>query len=130
VSTEEEISRLDVAAMLPTGLADEGPYRRALFGEGAVAAAIVLGGLGVIPRSLTFLAEVVRSGGTTYAAALPEPLPVAAQSDLMRTWLTAAAEAVSTPDGDEVVARWLDSVATILAARLVATGGGPPPLLG
>lgn len=124
--TEAEIARLDVVAMLHNGLLADGPHRRALFGEGSVAAALALNRLGVIPRSLDFLAEVVRTGGVGYAAALPEPLPVADQSDLVRTWLAIAADTVRGTEGDDLVARWLDSVAAILAARLAASGGAPP----
>ena len=124
--TEADLARLDVIAMLHNGLIADGPQRRALFGEGAVAAALALNRLGVIPRSLDFLAEVVRTGGVGYAAALPEPLPVADQSDLVRSWLTATTVLVQGTEGDDLVARWLDAVAAILAARLAADGGAPP----
>jgi hypothetical protein len=118
--TDAELAALDIVAALRAGLA--GPERTALFGEGAVAAAILLDRAGVQPRSVSFLAEVVRSGGTRYAENLPEPLPTPDQTSVIRPWLVAAAESVSDMDGDEQVARWLAAVAAILAMRQAARG--------
>ncbi|MFF4378068.1 hypothetical protein [Kitasatospora sp. NPDC001547] len=114
---DDELLRLDVSAMLRYGLAFAGPHRAALFGEGAVAAALAADRLGVLPRSLTFLAEVVRSGGARYAADLAEPLPGAEPARLARDWLGSAATTVTTVDGDQLLARWLEAVAEILGMR-------------
>jgi hypothetical protein len=65
----------------------------------------------VQPRSLTFLAEIIRRGGIAYAAALPQPLPTAEQSALIRPWLDAAV------GPEDALARWLDAVAVALDGR-------------
>jgi hypothetical protein len=109
--TDDELAALDVPTLLRAGLG-AGDGRTELFGDGAVAAAIRLDGVGVLPRSVTFLAEIVRSGGTRYAAELPEPLPQPAQTSVIRPWLDAA----SGSDGEEM-ARWLEAVAAVLALR-------------
>jgi len=109
--TDEQLAALDVAELIADGLRSAGGTPR-WFGDGAVAAAIQAGRLEVPPRSLTFLAEIVRRGGVAYAAGLPEPLPTAEQSALAKKWLLAATEG-----DDNVVARWLDAVAVILGAR-------------
>ncbi|MFB7126817.1 hypothetical protein [Kitasatospora sp. NPDC056273] len=85
--------------------------------DGAVAAAITVDRLGTLPRALTFLGETVRAGGTRFAAALPEPLPGPAAT-VARGWLEAAAMVVQDPTGDQLVARWLDAVAAVLALRV------------
>ncbi|MFI6445649.1 hypothetical protein [Kitasatospora sp. NPDC050543] len=115
--TDGELSALDVPTLIRYGIAMGGAHRAVLFGEGAVAAGLAADRLGVIPRSLGFLAEVVRSGGTRYAADLPEPLPGAAPAGLAREWLATAAAVVQNVDGDETLARWLEAVAAILALR-------------
>ena len=117
--TDAELAQLDLPAMLRSGLGRPGSdARRSLFGDGAVGAAVILDGQRVIPRSLTFLAEFVRAGGARRAAGLAEPLPEPAQTEIIRPWLDAAAETVSTVDDDEDVARWLEAVASIVALRL------------
>jgi len=127
--TDRELAELDVPALLRAGLAGGagsagggGPAGE-LFGDGAVAAAITADRLGVQPRSLTFLAEVVRRGGIGYASALPEPLPGAHRTALARSWL-AAVDALAPERkaelGDEF-ARWLDAVAVILGLRQHST---------
>ncbi|MFJ9442506.1 hypothetical protein ACIRRH_11615 [Kitasatospora sp. NPDC101235] len=121
--TDDELRQLDVSAMLRYGLAFAGPHRAALFGEGAVAAALAADRLGVLPRSLAFLAEVVRSGGARYAADLAEPLPGTEPARLARDWLSSAATTVTTVDGDQLLARWLDAVAEILGLRRDVRGG-------
>jgi hypothetical protein len=112
---DRELADLDVAALLSAGLTTSGAARSALFGDGTIAAAVAADRLGVQPRSLTFLAEVVRRGGVGYAAGLPEPLPGAERAELARTWLTAAAGAGPGAGGE--FARWLDGVAVILGLR-------------
>jgi hypothetical protein len=137
--TDQELSRLDVPALLragfggaadaagagrPGGAGDSA--RAELFGGGAVAAAITADRLGVLPRSLTFLAEIVRRGGVGYAATLPEPLPGAERTALARSWLAAVAGSTAgaaTAAGDEF-ARWLEAVAVILGVR---QHSAPPP---
>jgi hypothetical protein len=121
--TDEELRALDVAALLRDGLhAAADPARMELFGDGVVAAALAADRLGVPPRSLAFLAEIVRRGGIGYAAGLPEPLPGAARSALARGWLEAAAEVSSGVDGDDELARWLDAVAVVVGVRRQASG--------
>jgi hypothetical protein len=117
--TDAELARLDLPAMLRSGLGRQGSdERRSLFGDGAVGAAVILDGQRVIPRSLTYLAEFVRAGGVRRAAGLAEPLPEPSQNEAIRPWLSAAAEAASTVDDDEDVARWLEAVASIVALRV------------
>ncbi|WP_406207566.1 hypothetical protein OH807_35055 [Kitasatospora sp. NBC_01560] len=111
------LAALDVEVLLRFGLPADGTHRSALFGDGAVAAAITCDRLGVLPRALVFLGEVVTAGGTRFAAALPEPLPGPA-APVARGWLEAAALVVRDPSGDLLVARWLEAVAAVLALRL------------
>lgn len=115
--TDDELLELDVPGMIRYGLSLGGAHRTALFGDGAVAAAVAADRLGVQPRSVAFLAEVVRSGGAAYAAALPEPLPGGAPSRPAGEWLDAASSVVRDVDGDETAARWLEAVAEILDMR-------------
>jgi hypothetical protein len=118
--TDRQLAGLDVTALLREGLAAAGAAgagtgRAELNGSGRIAAAIAADRLGVQPRSLTFLAEVVRRGGIGYAAGLPEPLPGAERAELARDWLSAAVGA--GPGADKEFARWLDAVAVILGLR-------------
>jgi hypothetical protein len=117
--SDEQLVTLDVGAMISAGLApaEVRPEhaRRWLFAEAAVAAAVRADSAGVLPRSLTFLAAVVRRGGAGYAAQLPEPLPEPAQTEMVRPWLAAAAAAPA--DESVAFARWLDGVALILDVR-------------
>jgi hypothetical protein len=115
--TDAELAELDVVSLLRAGL--DGGARSELFGNGAVAGAIHLDRAGVLPRSVSFLAEIVRSGGTGYAAALEEPLPTPSQSGVIRPWLDVA---VGTDD-DETFARWLQAVSAILDLRLSTRDG-------
>ncbi|MFF2147512.1 hypothetical protein [Kitasatospora sp. NPDC058190] len=115
--SDGQLGELDVEILLRFGLPNPGRHRSTLFGDGAVAAAITVDRLGVLPRALVFLGEVVRTGGTRFAAGLPEPLPGPAAS-VARGWLTAAAMVVQNPTGDQLVARWLDAVAAVLALRV------------
>lgn len=110
--TDQELGELDVPALLRDGLTGSAGSHRELFGDGLIAAAIAADRLGVQPRSLTFLAEIVRRGGVGYTAALPEPLPGADRTALARSWLAAV-----EPDQDDEFARWLDAVAVILGLR-------------
>ncbi|WBO65646.1 hypothetical protein [Streptomyces camelliae] len=115
-SDDEVLAATDVAMLLRYGLTQDA-LRTALFGDGAVAAAVTLDRLGVLPRSLTFLAEIVRSGGLAYAAGLPEPLPAPEPAERLRDWLTGAAQTATTPEAEIRAARWLDAVAEIIALR-------------
>jgi hypothetical protein len=114
---EDQLAGMRVAALLADGMRRPDTARR-IVGGCAVPAAIQAGLAGVRPRSLSFLAELVRRGGAAYAARLPEPLPTPEQSALVRPWLVVAAEAT---DADEPFARWLEAVAAILDARAVHT---------
>ncbi|MFE4356759.1 hypothetical protein [Kitasatospora sp. NPDC056800] len=115
--SDSRLAELDVEILLRFGLPHPGPHRSTLFGDGAVAAAITVDRLGALPRALAFLGETVRAGGTRFAAALPEPLPGPAAT-VARGWLEAAAMVVQDPTGDQLVARWLDAVAAVLALRI------------
>ncbi|MET9512449.1 hypothetical protein ABZX62_29085 [Streptomyces flavidovirens] len=115
--TDDDCARLDTTMMLRYGIPSEGPHRTALFGDGAIGAAVVLDRLGVLPRSVAFLAEVVRSGGVRYASQLPELLPDQAATDTVRLWLEAAGTVARPVVGDETTARWLESVAELIGLR-------------
>jgi hypothetical protein len=115
---DAELLALDVPALLSAGLAAGAE----LAGTAAVAAALDAERLGTEPRSLTFLAEIVRRGGLGYAARLAEPLPTPEQAALAAGWLAAANSAAGADPGrDETFARWLDKVATIVAVRRQTT---------
>ncbi|MFB6435671.1 hypothetical protein ACFCVY_02660 [Streptomyces sp. NPDC056411] len=116
--TDDELAALDVAALVRYGFGFGGPHRATLFGDGAAGAAVALDRQGVLPRAVAFLAAIVRSGGTAYAAELPEPVPGDAAVQLVRGWLESAASVVRTVDGEQDVARWLESVAALMALRL------------
>jgi hypothetical protein len=127
--SDEELGQLDVADLLRDGFGTVGAAHREFFADGAVAAAIAADRHGVFPRSITFLAEVVRRGGIGYAADLPEPLPRPDQAELVREWLNAARELARSTDGasndrasndegaNDELARWLEAVAVILDTR-------------
>lgn len=121
--TDDELARCDLPSMLRYGLAFPGPHRTALFGDGAVGAAVLLDRHGVRPRAVAFLARIVRSGGTRYAAELTAPVPGEDAAATVRSWLAAAATVVQDVDGDETAARWLEAVAGILALRYVTRAG-------
>ncbi|MFG3053567.1 hypothetical protein ACGFZP_21815 [Kitasatospora sp. NPDC048239] len=117
--SDSRLAALDIEVLLRFGLPSQGAHRSTLFGDGAVGAAITVDRLGVLPRALVFLGEVVRAGGTRYAAALPEPLPGPA-APVAQRWLEAAATVAQDPSGDLLVARWLDAVAAVLALRVTS----------
>lgn len=120
--TDEQLRTVDVPAELAVALR----AGRAPAGEVTVAAALAAERHDVRPRSLTFLAEVIRRGGLGYAVTLPEPLPEPEQAALASNWLTAAASVEDPgPTHDETVARWLENVALVLAARRQARAGTP-----
>ncbi|WP_327351729.1 hypothetical protein [Streptomyces sp. NBC_01304] len=115
--TDDESALIDPAMLLRYGLGAEGPHRTVLFGDGAIGAAVVLDRLGVQPRSIAFLAKVVRSGGVRYTARLPELLPGQEAADLVRGWLESAATVARPVEGDDVTARWLESVSELIGLR-------------
>ncbi|MFC4495441.1 hypothetical protein ACFPA8_15005 [Streptomyces ovatisporus] len=117
--TDDELAALDPASMLRYGLSFGGAHRTALFGDGAICAAVRLDRLGVQPRAAAFVAKIVRSGGVRYAAALPAPVPGDEAAALVRSWLESASDVATDPDGDETCARWLEAVAEILVLRHV-----------
>lgn len=120
--TDEELLALDVPLMIRYGLMFGGAHRIALFGDGAIAAALGAERLGVLPRSVAYLGEVVRRGGTRMASELPEPLPGVEAGALARDWLGAAVSVVKGVAEDETVARWLEAVAAVLELRVRARG--------
>jgi hypothetical protein len=113
---DEVLATTDVSVLLRHGLTRDA-FRTALSGDGAVAAAVTLDRMGVVPRSVAFVAGIVRAGGLAYAAGLPEPLPSRPAAAVLRDWLETAAQAVTTPEGEERAARWLDGVAEIMGLR-------------
>jgi len=115
--TDDELAQSDISAMLRYGLSFAGPHRTALFGDGAVGAAVLLDRLGIQPRAVAFLAKVVRSGGVRYAAELPEPVPGDEAASMVRAWLESASTAANGIDGDEETARWLEAVAELVGLR-------------
>ncbi|MEV1023834.1 hypothetical protein [Streptomyces sp. NPDC050264] len=117
---DQLLEATDVESLLRYGLTPEtgGAFRPALFGDGAIAAAITLDRLGVLPRSVAYIAKIVRAGGVRYAAELAEPLPDPAAAAVLRGWLeTAAQVAGADTDGETLTARWLDAVAEIMGLR-------------
>ncbi|MET9493385.1 hypothetical protein [Streptomyces sp. NPDC006552] len=127
---DQLLAATDVAALLRYGLNPEtrAAFRPALSGDGAIAAAITLDRLGVLPRSLSFVAKTVRAGGVRYAAALPEPLPAPAAAAVLRGWLETAAQATGAdPDGETLTARWLDAVAELIGLRRETRQASGPP---
>ncbi|MFI1826946.1 hypothetical protein ACH41E_10950 [Streptomyces sp. NPDC020412] len=117
--TDAELAELDFPVLLRHGLA-AGESRTALYGDGAVGAAVVLDRLGTRPRSVAFLAETVRAVGLAAAAELPAPLPRADAAAEVREWLAAAASIAGGVDADDAAARWLKAVATIIELRQLA----------
>lgn len=118
-TTDAELRTLDIPLLLRYGLTLGGAHRTALFGDGAVAAALAAEELEVLPRGMAFLGRVVRSGGLAHAVALPEPLPGEDAAALAREWLVTAHSVVADGDvdGDEAVARWLEAAAAIMELR-------------
>ncbi|MBL1107439.1 hypothetical protein JK361_23005 [Streptomyces sp. 5-8] len=115
-SDDEVLAATDVTVLLRYGLTQDA-FRTALFGDGAVAGAVTLDRLGVLPRSLVFVAEIVRAGGLAYAAELPEPLPDPEPAAVLRDWLTEAARTATSPEAEALAARWLKAVAELIALR-------------
>ncbi|SCK46768.1 hypothetical protein H181DRAFT_04175 [Streptomyces sp. WMMB 714] len=115
--TDDELAALDPAAMLRYGLSFTGAHRTALFGDGAVCAAVRLDRLGVQPRAVAFVAKIVRGGGVRYAADLTEPVPGEEAAAQVRSWLRSASDVAGGPDAEETCARWLEAVAELLALR-------------
>jgi hypothetical protein len=109
--TDDDLLAVDVAEAIAAALRTADPARQLLISAAAPAAARAARA-GVRPRSLRFLAEIVRRGGIEYAAGLSEPMPVPEQSVVVRSWLLVA------HGDDQVFAGWLDAVAAIIEARL------------
>ncbi len=125
VRTDDEMLAVDVPERLRAGLGQ--PHGRdgaAMRGDAAIAAAIAADRFGAHPRSLVFLAEVVRRGGRRFAAGLADPLPTPELAGLARAWLAPAAELPTSPELDEALAHWLDTVAGIVAMRRRTRGLG------
>ncbi|MEU4151648.1 hypothetical protein [Streptomyces sp. NPDC026659] len=124
---DQVLADTDVPALLRYGLTQDA-LRTALFGDGAVAAAVRLDRLGVVPRAVAFVADIARAGGLRYAADLPEPLPSPAASAQLREWLETAAQVATGPEAEERAVRWLDAVAEIMGMRRdVREGRGDRP---
>jgi hypothetical protein len=112
--TDADLAGVDVLEALRDGLGTTGAAHRHLFGDAAIAAALAADRLAVAPRSMTFLAEIVRRGGVGYAADVEVALPTPEQSALARSWLAAVR---ALPSVDEACASWLEAVAKILHVR-------------
>ena len=119
------LAAVDVPALLRDGLAPHARGRAELFAEGAVAAALQAQAVGARPRSVAFLADVVRAGGINYTTGLPEPLPGPQGAALARRWfdaVTAVAGDAPSPEIEEALETWLRAVATVLE---IAVPAGP-----
>jgi hypothetical protein len=114
--TDDQLVAVDVVTLLREGLRSPEAARHIVAGC-AVPAAIQAERAGVRPRSLSYLAELMRRGGARLVARLPEPLPTAEQSAIVQPWLAVAA---AETEADEPFARWLDAVAAIIDARATA----------
>ena len=115
--TDDELAALDLTALIRFGVPAAGPMRTALFGDGAIGAAVTLDRLGVLPRAVAFLARIVRSGGVAYAAALEVPVPGEEATRTVREWLNAAEAVAHGVEDEETTARWLEAVATVMELR-------------
>ncbi|MFD4948738.1 hypothetical protein ACFVYE_01185 [Streptomyces sp. NPDC058239] len=113
-------------ALLRHGLSRD-TFRTALFGDGAIAA-VTLDRLGVLPRSVTYVAKIVRPG-LAYPAGPAEPLPSGAASACLRDWPEAAAQVAGTRDDEARAARRPDTVAELIGlrrgSRAATAGPGP-----
>lgn len=117
---DAEVHDLDVSTALARGLRFAGGPRRALFTEGAIAAALTVRGLGLGGFPVAFLARIVRTGGLAAALRLPEPLIGPEPTELAREWMHAAAatadglEPSARLDQERLFATWLDAVAALV----------------
>ncbi|MFF4024031.1 MULTISPECIES: hypothetical protein [Nocardia] len=117
--SDAQLAAFDIPGMLAAGLSgDNDVARRDLFGIGAVGAAVSLDHVGTLPKSVAYLADFVQAGGTHRALELAEPLPAPEQTALIKQWLVAAAGVGRSVETDDLVARWLRAVATVLAVRV------------
>lgn len=124
VRYDADLMDLDVPAGIARGLAPGGTAQRALFDETAIAASHRAEEIGVDPLGLAFLARYVRAAGVSSAGELPEPLVGPAGTALAREWLAAAEPLSGDVTTDDLFARWLTTVAMLLAARLRLYRGG------
>jgi hypothetical protein len=117
VRPDAELAGLDVAAAISQGIGAAGESRHVMFTGAAIAAAIQTEALGAGPYPVGILSRFVRAGGIAAALRLPEPLVGSESSALARTWMESALAAGSSVDADLIFARWLEMVATLMAAR-------------
>ncbi|MFJ4683949.1 hypothetical protein ACIQNG_15420 [Streptomyces sp. NPDC091377] len=120
--TDDELALLDLPMLLRYGLSvgQPAPLRTALFGDGAVGAAVVLDRLGTQPRSVAYLARTLRAAGLTAVLELTEPLPRPEAAAVLRTWLQAAASLAGGLATEDMLVRWLHAVATVIELRRLA----------
>lgn len=118
IRRDEELCGIDVEAAIAAGMAEHDEARSALFGAAAVAAALHAEALEVGPYPLEFLAGCVRALGLDGSLELREPLIGERPTELVRGWMSAARPPRS-PDAlrDQLLAKWLEAVAVVLAAR-------------
>jgi Na+(H+)/acetate symporter ActP len=124
VRPDAELAGLDVAAAISDGIGAAGERRHVMFTDAAIAAAIQAEALGAGPYPVGILSRFVRAGGITAALRLPEPLVSAESSALARSWMEAALAGGRSVDADLVFARWLEMVATLMAARRSVRSAG------
>ncbi len=109
---------IDVEAALVSGLDEPGDQRSNLFSDAAIAAALRLAEHGIGPYPVGFLADCVRSMGLAAVLELPEPLIGAEPTEIVRSWMHAAADGHDADvRRDDLFARWLAAVAAVLAIR-------------
>jgi hypothetical protein len=119
---DTDLRDLDVEAAIARGLVLDGPARKAMFTEAAIAASWHAQDLGVGPYPLAFLARCIRSMGIPAALELPEPLIGAQPTALARDWMAAAAGTGPDLARDELFARWLETIAALIATRRNVAG--------
>jgi len=117
IRRDKDLLGLDVQTAITQGLLVDGSPRKMMFTEAAIAASWQAERIGVGPYPLSFLARYVRTAGRSSAFNLPEPLVGVEATGLARGWLSAASAAGDEIAYDELFARWLEMVATLIALR-------------
>lgn len=120
---DDEPARLDIPSCCGTASPrSPAPGAPTLFGDGDgdgdAAAAVILDCLGTEPRSVAFLADIVRADGLAHTTELPEALPRPEAADVVRDWLQAGTELMG-----EIAADQFPGTGVLVAANGFA--GGP-----
>jgi hypothetical protein len=114
---DKDLLGLDVKTAITQGLLVDGSPRKMMFTDAAIAASWQAERIGVGPYPLRYLARYVRTAGRSSAVNLPEPLIGVEATGLARGWLSAASAAGDEIAYDELFARWLEMVATLITLR-------------